>query len=68
MSAHTELLSDPLPPEPLRLAAEWLAQAWRERHQPHSPFQPWQPPTILPETNPWKYRRPSDIWCHNAVA
>lgn len=35
MTEHTELLSDPLPAEPLALAAEWLAQAWRERRQPN---------------------------------
>jgi pyridoxamine 5'-phosphate oxidase len=35
MSEHTELLSDPLPAEPLALAADWLAQAWRERLQPN---------------------------------
>jgi pyridoxamine 5'-phosphate oxidase len=35
MSTHTELLSEPLPAEPLAIAADWLAQAWRERHQPN---------------------------------
>ena len=35
MAEHTELLSDPLPAEPLALAADWLAQAWRERRQPN---------------------------------
>jgi len=35
MTEHTELLPDPLPPEPLTVAAEWLAQAWRERRQPN---------------------------------
>jgi pyridoxamine 5'-phosphate oxidase len=35
MTLHTELLSDPLPSSPLTLAAEWLAQAWRERRQPN---------------------------------
>ena len=35
MNAPTELLSDPLPHEPLELAAEWLAQAWRERAEPN---------------------------------
>lgn len=35
MAEHTELLSDPLPAEPLALAADWLAQAWRARHQPN---------------------------------
>jgi len=35
MTEHTELLPDPLPAEPLALAAEWLAQAWRERRQPN---------------------------------
>ena len=29
MSEHTELLPEPLPPEPLTLAADWLAQAWK---------------------------------------
>lgn len=32
---HTELLPEPLPAEPLAIAAEWLAQAWRERRQPN---------------------------------
>jgi pyridoxamine 5'-phosphate oxidase len=35
MTEHTELLPEPLPAEPLTLAAEWLAQAWRERRQPN---------------------------------
>ncbi|HEY1283164.1 MAG TPA: pyridoxamine 5'-phosphate oxidase [Steroidobacteraceae bacterium] len=35
MTEHTELLPEPLPAEPLVIAAEWLAQAWRERRQPN---------------------------------
>lgn len=35
MSDLTELLPEPLPPEPLTLAQDWLAQAWRERRQPN---------------------------------
>jgi pyridoxamine 5'-phosphate oxidase len=35
MSAPTELLSDPLPREPLTLAAAWLAQAFQERRTPN---------------------------------
>ena len=35
MAEHTELLSDPLPAEPLAVAADWLAHAWRERRQPN---------------------------------
>jgi pyridoxamine 5'-phosphate oxidase len=35
MYTHTELLSDPLPAEPLAIASDWLTQAWRERHQPN---------------------------------
>ena len=35
MEAPTELLSDPLPAEPLEVAAEWLARAWLERAQPN---------------------------------
>jgi pyridoxamine 5'-phosphate oxidase len=31
----SELLPEPLPPEPLSIAAEWLARAWKERHQPN---------------------------------
>ena len=31
----TELLGDPLPAEPLLLASEWLAEAWRRRLQPN---------------------------------
>ena len=35
MTTHIEMLSDPLPPEPLAIAAGWLAQAWQEGHQPN---------------------------------
>jgi pyridoxamine 5'-phosphate oxidase len=35
MSAHTELLSEPLPAEPLTLAQAWLGEAWRDRRQPN---------------------------------
>jgi len=39
MSKHTpppsEMLPEPLPPEPLTLAAAWLAQACRHQHQPN---------------------------------
>jgi len=35
MSTHTEVLPEPLPAEPLTIAAEWLARAWQERHQPN---------------------------------
>jgi pyridoxamine 5'-phosphate oxidase len=35
MTEHTELLPEPLPAEPLVVAADWLAQAWRERRQPN---------------------------------
>jgi len=31
----TELLGDPLPADPLRLAADWLADAWQRRLQPN---------------------------------
>jgi pyridoxamine 5'-phosphate oxidase len=31
----TELLGTPLPAEPLMLASEWLAEAWRRRLQPN---------------------------------
>jgi pyridoxamine 5'-phosphate oxidase len=31
----SEVLSEPLPPEPLSIAAAWLAQAFQERHQPN---------------------------------
>jgi pyridoxamine 5'-phosphate oxidase len=34
-SPHTELLAEPLPGEPLKIAAGWLAQAWKERQQPN---------------------------------
>jgi len=33
--APSEVLSEPLPPEPLTLAAAWLAQAWKEKRQPN---------------------------------
>ncbi len=32
---RTEVLSDPLPAEPLKIAAAWLAQAWSDRNQPN---------------------------------
>ena len=35
MAAHTELLPDPLPPEPLEIVAGWLAQAWAAHTQPN---------------------------------
>ena len=35
MATNTELLSEPLPAEPLTLAAAWLEQAWREGRQPN---------------------------------
>src|SRR5262245_45218366 len=34
-AVHTEVLSDPLPPQPLKIAAAWLAQAWKDRNQPN---------------------------------
>jgi pyridoxamine 5'-phosphate oxidase len=36
MAAHTELLPDPLPPEPLEIVAAWLAQAWAAHTQPNA--------------------------------
>jgi len=35
MNAHTELLPDPLPPEPLAVANQWLGDAWQQRLQPN---------------------------------
>jgi pyridoxamine 5'-phosphate oxidase len=35
MDSPIELLSDPLPPEPLQVAADWLDQAWKLRNQPN---------------------------------
>jgi pyridoxamine 5'-phosphate oxidase len=35
MSEHSELLSDPLPAEPLALVAGWLQEAWAARRQPN---------------------------------
>ncbi len=35
MIAPAERLHDPLPAEPLEVAAEWLAEAWRLRTQPN---------------------------------
>ncbi|MEJ1966451.1 MAG: pyridoxal 5'-phosphate synthase [Gammaproteobacteria bacterium] len=34
-SVHTELLAEPLPAEPLKIAAAWLAQASAEQNQPN---------------------------------
>jgi pyridoxamine 5'-phosphate oxidase len=31
----SEILGNPLPPEPLMVASEWLAEAWRRRLQPN---------------------------------
>jgi len=36
MAAHTELLPDPLPADPLAIVIEWLAQAWAARSQPNA--------------------------------
>lgn len=36
MNAHSELLPDPLPAEPLALVARWLADAWAARRQPNA--------------------------------
>ena len=35
MDVHTELLPDPLPPDPLGLLARWLEEALKARHQPN---------------------------------
>jgi pyridoxamine 5'-phosphate oxidase len=35
MTRHTELLADPLPPEPLVVVNRWMAEAWQHRHQPN---------------------------------
>jgi pyridoxamine 5'-phosphate oxidase len=35
MAEHTELLPEPLPAEPMTLAQQWLATAWREARQPN---------------------------------
>ena len=35
MPEHTELLSDPLPAEPLVLVSAWLQEAWAARRQPN---------------------------------
>ncbi len=32
---RTEVLPDPLPAQPLKIAAAWLAQAWSDRNQPN---------------------------------
>jgi len=36
MAAHTELLPDPLPAEPLAVVSAWLAAAWAARTQPNA--------------------------------
>src|SRR5437660_1686131 len=36
MTAPTELLPDPLPAEPLEVAAAWLDEAWARRQQPNA--------------------------------
>jgi pyridoxamine 5'-phosphate oxidase len=35
MRYHTELLSDPLPAEPLVVVSRWLEEAWKAAHQPN---------------------------------
>jgi pyridoxamine 5'-phosphate oxidase len=35
MKHYTELLPDPLPPEPLALLNQWMAQSWQQRLQPN---------------------------------
>jgi pyridoxamine 5'-phosphate oxidase len=35
MRHHTELLSDPLPAEPLIIASRWLEEAWKAAQQPN---------------------------------
>ena len=35
MTPHTELLSDPLPADPLPLLERWMAEAWQRRTQPN---------------------------------
>ena len=32
---HTELLPESLPPEPLTVLNQWMAEAWERRHQPN---------------------------------
>ena len=36
MAAHTELLPDPLPADPLVVASQWLDDAWAARTQPNA--------------------------------
>jgi pyridoxamine 5'-phosphate oxidase len=36
MPHHTELLPEPLPPEPLQLVGAWLADAWAAQRQPNA--------------------------------
>src|SRR5215469_1677021 len=35
MSLHTELLPEPLPPDPLPILERWMAEAWQRRTQPN---------------------------------
>jgi len=35
VTRHTELLPEPLPPEPLVILNRWMAEAWQHRHQPN---------------------------------
>jgi pyridoxamine 5'-phosphate oxidase len=61
-TAHTELLADPLPPEPLKIAAAWLAQAWKERHQPNPNAM------VLATTTPQGYPSARVVLCKDIVA
>jgi pyridoxamine 5'-phosphate oxidase len=35
MNRHTELLPEPLPPEPLVIVNRWMAESWQQRLQPN---------------------------------
>jgi pyridoxamine 5'-phosphate oxidase len=35
MDPHTELLPEPLPPEPLVIVNQWMAEGWQQRLQPN---------------------------------
>ena len=35
MSLHTELLPEPLPPDPLPILERWMEEAWQRRQQPN---------------------------------
>lgn len=58
----SETLSDPLPAEPLSIAAAWLAEAWKLKHQPNPNSM------VLATTTPDGYPSARVVLCKDIVA